>query len=170
MPSAATQQIVLVRYGVVPEVARFRCEVDAELPRGTSVVVRTHRGLLVGRVLEVVRGGGNVDAGEAEVVRIATEEDQRLAGSLREAANADFPSWIERIREWNVEVDLVDLECTLDGEKWILYVLSGRGPGTTQLALQAAAHGHGIVEVQPVVADGPVQLEQGGCGSGGCSH
>ena len=44
------------------------------------------------------------------------------------------------------------------------------GAETTKLALQAAAAGLAVVEVQPVNADGPVPLAAaggGGCGSGG---
>ena len=72
--------------------------------------------------------------------------------------------------EWKLDLDLVDLEWTLDRQKLVLYVLGGRGPEATKLALQAAAAGLAVVEVQPVTADGPVPLPPagGGCGSGGC--
>ena len=67
-----------------------------------------------------------------------------------------------------------DMEWTLDRQKLVLYVLGGRGPETTKLALQAAAAGLAVVEVQPVDANGPVPVPAaggGGCGSGGCgSH
>ena len=63
-----------------------------------------------------------------------------------------------------------DLEWTLDRQKLVLYVLGGRGPDTTRLALQAAAAGLSVIEVQPVSAEGVVPLPAagGGCGSGGC--
>jgi hypothetical protein len=50
-----------------------------------------------------------------------------------------------------------------------LYVLTERGPATTTLALQAAAEGLGLIEVQPVSAAGLVAVPSGGgCGTGGC--
>jgi hypothetical protein len=65
---------------------------------------------------------------------------------------------------------LIDLEWTLDDAKQILYVLTSRGPDATNLALHAAAEGLGVIEVQPVAAEGliPLPSEGGGCGSGGC--
>ena len=69
----------------------------------------------------------------------------------------------------------MDLEWTLDREKLILYVLTGRGPDTTKLALFAATAGYASVEVQPVSKDGLVPMpaaQGGGCGcgdGGGCS-
>ena len=67
-------------------------------------------------------------------------------------------------------MELLDLEWTLDRGKLVVYVLGGRGPDTTRLALLAAASGQASIEVQPVSTEGLVPLERsgGGCGSGGC--
>ena len=76
---------------------------------------------------------------------------------------------LRMLDERNVDVQLVDLEWTLDRGKLILYVLNERGPECTKLAIQAAAAGFGLIEVQPVSKDGLVDLPKGGgCGSGGC--
>jgi hypothetical protein len=57
----------------------------------------------------------------------------------------------------------------LDRSKLVLYVLNDRGSDCTKLAIYAAAEGLAPVEVQPVNANGLVQLEPagGGCGTGG---
>ena len=47
--------VYLVRYGAVPEVARFRDASHATPSRGESVIVETHRGLQVGSVLEQLK-------------------------------------------------------------------------------------------------------------------
>ena len=84
-----------------------------------------------------------------------------------------FSGWIRRLRTWQLQLELIDLEWTLD-RRLILYVLNARGAETTRLALLAAAHGDGTVHVQPVNADGVVSASSGGsgcgsgCGSGGC--
>lgn len=170
MPVADTEvRTVLVRYGTVPEVARFRTDLD-DVPRGAEVVVRTHHGPMVGTALDVVRDDSPDGEAEIDLLRLATDEDRAERDSLRALAEAEFDDWCRRIREWRIEdLDLLDLEWTLDREMRVLYVLSDRGAGTTQLALQAAAAGLGIVAVQPVAADGPIPLDTGGgCGSGGC--
>ena len=167
--------LLLVRYGQVPEVARFVCELPVLPVRGERVVARTHRGLQLGTVLESVQSS-SPDETDFIVERTATPEDQANAASLQARANTEFTRWQERIDEWGLTLELVDLEWTLDGSKQILYVLTERGPETTNLALQAAAGGFGIIEVQPVSAEGLVTLPSsgGGCGTGGggcgCSH
>ena len=111
--------------------------------------------------------GGSESA--LRIVRAASIEDEQAANRLKLDCEREFPVWHRRIDEWKVELELIDLEWTLDKSKLILYVLNDRGPECTKLALQAAAAGLGIVEVQPVGPDGPVvQSSAGGCGSGHC--
>jgi cell fate regulator YaaT (PSP1 superfamily) len=172
---------VLVRYGAIPEVSRFRPPVDVSLEWGQNVVVQSHRGLELGVLLNAGRTRSspaeNLSLGEKvpdeelpEVLRAATRDDLQLHGTLRHEAQAAFDQWQTRIREWNLELELIDLEWTLDRQKLVLYVLGGRGPDSTRLALQAAAAGLSVIEVQPVSAEGAVPLPAagGGCGSGGC--
>lgn len=168
----------LVRYGLIPEVARCRLPSDAELPRGADVVVETQRGLQLGAVVQILRQSparqaAPVDASDETayvVVRQATPADQARHRELRDDAQVQFLAWVDRIRHWNVDVQLVDLEWTLDRSKLILYVLNERGPECTRLAIQAAAAGLGPVEVQPVSAEGLMTQPAagGGCGSCGC--
>ena len=169
--------VYLIRYGVVPEVARFIND-SIELPtRGTYVVVQTDRGLQIGNVLERLKPQAD-SAPEFEtefrLVRVATDEDLSIAREAVRDCEESFASWCARITQWNLNLELIDLERTLDTQKLILYVLCDRGPDSTKLALQAAAGGFGVVEVQPVSATGLVTLPQSSCGSGdggcGCSH
>jgi len=173
---------VLVRYGAIPEVSRFRPPADVSLEWGQSVVVHSHRGDELGVLLNTGRtrsaaaivdppAADNGPADELpEVLRVATDDDLKLHQTLRKEAQSAFDQWQSRIREWNLELELIDLEWTLDRQKLVLYVLGGRGPDTTRLALQAAAAGLSVIEVQPVSAEGVVPLPAagGGCGSGGC--
>lgn len=164
-------QTWLVRYGVIPEVARFRSPADLLWSRQQSVVIQTHRGLQLGTILERTKSSTSSPETETDltIVRAANAEDFASAERYRQQAEADFPQWQARIVEWCLDLELIDIEWTLDGQKQILYVLTERGPATTNLALQAAAAGLGIIEVQPVAAEGLVTLpSSGGCGSGGC--
>lgn len=165
--------VMLVRYGSVPEVARFVNREGLPLQHGDGVVVRTHRGLQLGQVLETLPRPSGTDAEEDldfAVIRAANTEDQTAGQRLQSRCESEFFDWCRRIVLWNLSLELIDLERTLDEEKLILYVLTERGPATTTLALQAAAEGLGIVEVQPVSAAGLVAVpsESGGCGTGGC--
>ena len=169
--SSGTAAVMLVRYGAIPEVARAFAEGADALRRGDRVVVSTHRGLQIATVLEQLSPSNNVeaqDAGSFPVVRALTADDKKTAERLAAECEREFDAWCERIRGWKLQLELIDLERTLDGSKLILYVLNSRGPDCTKLALYAAAGNLGIIEVQPVGADGLIQLETGGgCGSGG---
>lgn len=171
---------VLVRYGTIPEVAEFDGGDVREIERGQLVVIDTHRGLQLGEVLDVIQPsteprpahlGPEVDPIMLRpIVRVATQKDRRLAADRLRQINDEFDAWRKRIREWTLDLELIDVEMTLDGEKTILYVLNDRGPDNTRLALQAVAAGFGIIEVQPVSIDGVVPQgtsSGGGCGSCG---
>lgn len=175
---ATTGALYLVRYGAVPEVARFTGDLQAPPQRGQQVIVMTHRGLQLGTVLERIKQppGSSDGPTEFQVERIATTDDLAASRELTLECEDAFAEWCARILQWNLNLELIDLEWTLDRQKLILYVLCERGPDSTKLALQAAAAGLGIVEVQPVSATGLVTPEPSGgsCGSGGggcgCSH
>lgn len=181
--SSAT--VVLVRYGVVPQVARFAApdEIVASMAerqiRGKRVIVETDRGTEIGYVLEVVRKAvvSEDKAMTGQVLGLSTSADEDRFVENGKKADREFFDWQVRIGDWGLELQLIDLEWTLDQQNLVLYVLNGQNAETTRLALLAAAAGLGIVHVQPVEADGIVQQTSsgggcgsggGGCGSGGC--
>ena len=165
----------LVRYGAIPEVAKFVSEQEARIERGARVVVQSPRGLDLGTALQVVPGNPEVDhEADLRIERTATADDLAAFENLRDAGQATFAEWWSRIRDWKLELELVDVEWTLDRQTLILYVLGGRSADTTKLALFAATAGHDAIVVQPVGKDGLVPMPQsqgGGCGcsDGGCS-
>lgn len=168
-------RVLLVRYGRVPQVARFGSGDDQPNPeRGAMVVVRSERGEECGEVLHVAQraiGVAEEDLGlTGRVLRTATSDDLTRSASLQTECDAAYSLWMGRAAQWNLQLQLIDLERTLDGQL-ILYVLNERGPETTRLALLAAAAGHGVVHVQPVAAEGivPEKKSGGGCGDCGCA-
>lgn len=164
---------ILARYGRIAEVAEFDCPLSPPPPRDALVVVQSHRGQELARVLNVVRPGSNgaAAAHEAVVLRLAAPGDIAQGERLQQGADASFARWLQRIAEWKIDLELIDLEWMLDEKKLVLYVLAARGPESTKLALHAAAAGLGTIEVQPVGPEGllpALQESGGGCGSGGC--
>ena len=167
---------LLIRYGAIPEVARFTNPQSLPVTRGDTVIVSTHRGPELGSVLEALRPAAEPSSEEAaepsgELLRRASDADRTRAAELRRAAAEEFAGWEQRIAEWRLDLQLVDLEWTIDRSRLILYVLNERGPDCAKLALQAAAGGWGVIDVQPVAAEGlvPKETGHGGCGSCG-SH
>ncbi|MCA9034086.1 MAG: hypothetical protein KDA91_03095 [Planctomycetaceae bacterium] len=160
-------QLVLARYGSVPQVARFLFTAPfQQFCRGEAVIVTTNRGEELVQVLETTSTSEELET-TGEVLRMATQEDIDRMEQLRSNAEQQFIEWSQRIRDWGVQLELIDTEWTLS-DRLILYVLNGRDAETTRLALLAAANGFGIVHVQPVNADGIIPLEtKSGCGTGG---
>ncbi|MCR9202462.1 MAG: hypothetical protein NXI04_27800 [Planctomycetaceae bacterium] len=171
--------LALVRYGRVPQVARFGLSgalrdtllsVDRRLP---DVVVQTDRGEEVGALLEVIRPGLLTENPSitGDLLRLATESDRSRAAENSRDADTEFFDWQQRIADWDLQLQVIDMEWTLDRDNVILYVLNDQNAETTRLALLAAAGGYGIIHVQPVNADGIDYAATGGgggCGSGGC--
>lgn len=166
-----------MRYGVIPEVARFAADEVDGLNRDNRVVIQSPRGLEIGTLLQSMPMAPIKDAeetvSELRIIRVATAVDLATERELREDCQIGYSEWWSRIQDWKLELELVDLEWTLDRQKLILYVLSGRSADTTKLALFAATAGYTAIEVQPVSKDGLVPLPppSGGCGchDGGCS-
>ncbi len=176
MDNSASRLVYLVRYGTTPEVARCVVDAGVALTRGNAVVVQTHRGEQLGTLLERERSVAAVDEIEFEILRRASDADLLQAQQSRQRCEQAFGVWTQRITDWELQIELLDVEETIDGQKTILYVLCERGPDSTKLALQAAAAGLGLIEVQPVSAEGLVVIAPsgGGCGTGGggcgCEH
>ena len=170
---------VLVLYGAIGEVSRIRVATGERLQRNARVVIRSPRGLEVGTLLEPIEGdnGTNDDSTGTEepaILRAASAQDEQDLLDRQTENRREFDEWQARIDDWKLDLQLIDLEWTLDGSKLVLYVLNDRGPACTTLALKAAAAGLGLIDVQPVDHEGQVRVQPtgGGCGSGGggCCH
>lgn len=162
--------LALVRHGTIAEVSKLRVAEGLDIARGRKVIAQTHRGLQLGTVLDVKDGNGDVEEeSDTAILRLATTDDERTHSELVQLIPMEFETWQKRITNWKLDLQLVDMEWTLDRSKLILYVLNERGPECTRLAINAAASGLGVVEVQPVNSEGPV-IATGGGGCGSCGH
>jgi len=167
----APEFLVLARYGRVPQVARFAAWGDKP-ERTASVVVSTDRGQELAFVLQTLPPNAKTADGEdatptGEVLRLATAEDMDRSSRDQQTAEDSFTEWSVRAEKWKLQLELIDIERTLD-DRLILYVLNDRSAETTRMALLAAAGGFGVIHVQPVSAEGIVQASGGGgCGTCG---
>lgn len=112
---------LLVQYGKSAFVGRFACPGDAP-PRGTTVVVRTPRGVELGTALGPVdeRFAGLLDAAAGgEVVRPATADDD--AAAARAAALATVI--VTAAERGGRAVAFLDCEVTLDGRGAVLHAV-----------------------------------------------
>lgn len=171
LETAATPLTALIRYGRIAEVARFELPAGICVSRGDRVVIDSPLGQIVGEVLDENRNFWSQDRESEELTgtvhRLATEADDSVHLQNVRRADAEFGEWVQRIREWQIDVELVDLEFTLDG-RTSLYILNGRDAEPTKLALRAVTEHHGLIDVHPVSSEGVVPAQKSGCGSCGC--
>ena len=99
-----------------------------QIADGDLVVVETAKGLELG---DVVKGNHEVDDGKVvqplrPVARIATEDDRRIAGLCRKREKEAYAVCKKKIEEHGLDMKLVDVECSFEGNK-ILFFFSSDG-------------------------------------------
>ena len=91
--------------------------------QGDNVIVETARGLEYG---EVVMGKRTIEAEQfkkpvKEVVRVATEEDTERCKRNKEFEKEAYKICLQKIEEHKLEMKLVEVEYTFDGNKILFY-------------------------------------------------
>ena len=97
--------------------------VDFEIEENMDVVVETARGLEYGTI---VVGKKEIDEESLvsplkPIIRIATEEDTNIYKENKEKAKETFDLCLEKIKEHNLTMYLIDCEYTFDRNKLIFY-------------------------------------------------
>ena len=97
--------------------------VDFEIEEDMDVVVETARGLEYGTI---VVGKKEIDEESLvsplkPIIRIATEEDTKIYKENKEKAKETFQLCLEKIKEHNLTMYLIDCEYTFDRNKLIFY-------------------------------------------------
>ena len=96
---------------------------DFEIEENMDVVVETARGLEYGTI---VVGKKEIDEESLvsplkPIIRIATEEDTKIYKENKEKAKETFDLCLEKIKEHNLTMYLIDCEYTFDRNKLIFY-------------------------------------------------
>jgi len=115
-------KIVGVRFQQTGPVYDFDCG-HFVLKGGDKVIVKTEQGLGLGTV---VRGPFKVDPSEGgrelkKIFRLAHAEDLAQDEKIQEREKEAFSFCLEHIRERNLQMKLVRVECFFDGSKIIFY-------------------------------------------------
>jgi cell fate regulator YaaT (PSP1 superfamily) len=162
----------LVGYGKTGGFALFRADAPVSFGRGEPVVLRTRRGLELGRVLcpaderheRLLR-----QPPEGEL-RPATPDDGRLASLNRLREQPLFEDCQRLVTELDLPAVVLDVEILLDGRRTLLQYLSWAEWDGTRL-VEALARRHGIevlLEDLTLPAEAPPEEEHGGCGKPDC--
>jgi len=144
-------KIVGVRFQQTGPVYDFDCG-HFVLKGGDKVIVKTEQGLGLGTV---VRGPFKVDPSEGgrefkKIFRLAHAEDLAQDDKIREREKEAFSFCLEHIRERNLQMKLVRVECFFDGSKIIFYFTADGRVDFRELVKDLVPRFHTRIEMRQI--------------------
>ena len=93
------------------------------IKRGENVIVETTRGVEFGTVVMEPKNIEEMEITQPlkSVIRVATEEDQKVEAKNKEKEKEAFQICLEKIRKHGLEMKLIDAEYTFDNNKVLFY-------------------------------------------------
>jgi cell fate regulator YaaT (PSP1 superfamily) len=128
----------LIRVGILGRVGRFEAADTARYSRGADVVVRTIRGLELGKVLTVDGAQDPVAQSDGVLLRRLTVEDRLLAQRLERDRHEAFHACAARLVERGDTATLIDVEHLFDGRSLYFYFLGEVSAETEALTAELA--------------------------------
>lgn len=94
-----------------------------EIKQGSHVIVETARGIEYGRVVSGPKEVKDEDVVQPlkSVIRLATDQDRKVVEKNKQKEKDAFKICQEKIRKHGLEMKLVDVEYTFDGNKILFY-------------------------------------------------
>jgi cell fate regulator YaaT (PSP1 superfamily) len=167
----------LLSYGLVGDFGRFRAAHATPCNRSALAVVRTHRGLELGRVLrEATPRHANFlpNTTVGALLRLASPDDERIAEEMRERGRRLLDRGRRLADELQLPLELIDVEVLLDGEHGVLHLLRFADfdvrPFVSALSTEFKLHILLTDLGRPGAAISEQEEEHAGCGREGCGQ
>ena len=176
MDTVAEDLSYVVRYGVMRILGEFTTRGFGALARGTSVIVRSDRGHEWGTVLSTATEQTRTYLGTSDahgrIVRLATPEDDAERDRAVVAEKEAFAGCLELIRERNLQMQLVDAEQVIGGERLIFYYVSEQRVDFRDLVKGLAKRFHVRIEMRQIGIRDEAKLlaDYGDCGQPVCCN
>ena len=176
MDTPAEDRSYVVRYGVTRILGEFTARGFGALARGASVIVRSDRGHEWGTVLSTSTEQTRTYLGTSEshgrIVRLATPEDEAERDRAVLAEKEAFGGCLELIRERNMQMQLVDAEQVIGGERLIFYYVSEQRVDFRDLVKGLAKRFHVRIEMRQIGIRDEAKLlaDYGDCGQPVCCN
>lgn len=166
----------VVRYGVTRIVGEFTARGMGTLARGTAVIIRSDRGHEWGTVLstatEQTRTYLGTNEAHGRIVRLPTLEDEAERDRLVLSEKEAFTGCLELIRERNMQMQLIDAEQVIGGERLIFYYVSEQRVDFRDLVKGLAKLFHVRIEMRQIGIRDEAKLlaDYGDCGQPVCCN
>jgi cell fate regulator YaaT (PSP1 superfamily) len=165
----------IVRYGAMKFLGEFQGLRDQSHPRDQKVVIRSDRGQELGEVLcpasdrsakfleNPIRG---------EVLRVACHEDLEVASKLSDKQSEGLSVCRELIAKRKLQMDLVDVEAILGGERLVFYYLAEKRVDFRELVKDLARAFQTRIEMRQIGVRDEAKLlaDYGDCGKPVCCN
>ena len=147
----------------------------ASFARGQNVVVRTERGLEAAEVLcpslpQAVAMIAEPTTGL--IVRPFTDDDRKRVEQLRQARHREYDVARNQIREMRLQMELVDVEHLLGGERIVFYFLAEKRVDFRELVKILAREFQSRIELRQIGVRDEAKLlaDYGDCGKPVCCN
>ena len=115
-------KVIGVRFRQAGKIYNFD-PIDFKIEVGNHVIVETARGIEYGKVVQSVQEKNEEDVimPLKPVIRVATEEDDKIAKQNKDKEKKAFFICKEKIKKHGLEMKLIDTEYTFDNNKVLFY-------------------------------------------------
>jgi len=165
----------VVRYGRMRFLGAFSELLDREHPRGRTVVVRGDRGVELGEVLAPVTERTEQflkSADRGEILRAAETADLDQMERLAKSHASSFATCRELIHTRRLQMDLVDVETILGGERIVFYYLAEKRVDFRELVRDLARALRTRIEMRQIGVrdEAKILADYGDCGKPVCCN
>ena len=165
----------IVRHGAMRFLGTFEAEGDTACARGMTVIVRTERGQEVGEVLceanpkavEMIAEPSN-----GKVVRGISADDRTQLERIQAAERKEFEVCQNLVSQRKLQMELVDVEHLLGGERIVFYFLAEKRVDFRELVKDLAREFQTRIEMRQIGVRDEAKLlaDYGDCGKPVCCN
>ena len=165
----------IVRHGAMRFLGEFEPEGEAPYARGQTVVIRSERGLEEAEVLcesnpravELL-----TEPTHGHILRLLNSEDEAQLVKIRESEQNELDTCIRFIQERQLQMELVDVEHLLGGERIVFYFLSEKRVDFRELVKDLAREYKTRIEMRQIGVRDEAKLlaDYGDCGKPVCCN
>jgi cell fate regulator YaaT (PSP1 superfamily) len=166
----------IVRHGAMRFLGEYEAADDApHHPHGTEVVVRSERGLEIGevlceanpRALELVS-----EPTHGQILRLVDPEDRAQLDRIRDLEHREMESCCQIVQQRQLQMELVDVEHILGGERIVFYFLAEKRVDFRELVKDLAREYKTRIEMRQIGVRDEAKLlaDYGDCGKPVCCN
>jgi cell fate regulator YaaT (PSP1 superfamily) len=166
----------IVRYGSTHNIADFSARGSKQFSRNCKVIIRTNRGVEWGTVLcpaseKTQEYLGKSDVG-GKILRDVSDEDRSKLDRLHKSERQEFDGCCDMIKQYKLQMQLVDIEHLFGGERLIFYYLAEKRVDFRELVKSLAKQFRTRIEMRQIGVRDEAKLlaDYGDCGKPVCCN